>query len=274
VEFVPTARRVQVATTSDGQPRLLIESDGAEGGTAFTYAECDSDCGNRANWRLAPLVTAKRIPWQQPSPSTRHGGPLRSTRRGRPQFIYSDRNYFVEPDHYGTFWMSCKANCSDPTAWVETDLARHKDYDTEVFDAPSLVVDALGRPRLVARIFGWNEDGTDAPDGLYYLACDTGCRDVANWNRVWVTGVGTGSYPSPTWSLALDTEGRPRVALFAGAEMEQADLSHTLMYIWCDAGPECLVSDQPWFGTVIATRAVGEAAALAFTPRGTRAWPS
>jgi hypothetical protein len=68
--------------------------------------------------------------------------------------------------------------------------------------------------------------------------------------------------------LALDTEGRPRVALFAGAEMEQADLSHTLMYIWCDAGPECLVSDQPWFGTVIATGAVGEAAALAFTPEG------
>jgi hypothetical protein len=105
--------------------------------------------------------------------------------------------------------MSCKANCSDPAQWVETDLARHVGYDTEVFDAPALAIDADGRPRLLARIYGWNEDGTDAPEGLYYLACDAGCRDVANWERVWVTGVGTGSYPSPTWSLALDPEGRP-----------------------------------------------------------------
>ncbi len=268
VELVRAASHVQVAATTDGRPRLLIESEGAEGGTAFTYAECDADCGDQANWRLALLVTAHEDPMAAVFAIDEARRTFALDPEGQPQFVYSDRNYFVEPDHYGTFWMSCKATCSDPAAWVETDLARHKEYDTEVFDAPSLAIDAQGRPRLVARIFGWNEDGTDAPEGLYYLACDVGCRDVANWERVWVTGVGSGSYPSPTWSLAMDPDGRPRVALFAGDGMEVAELSHTLMYIWCDAGPECLVSDQPWFGTVIATDAVGESAALAMTPEG------
>jgi hypothetical protein len=62
VELVPAARRVQVAATADGRPRLLIESEGAEGGTAHTYAECDTNCGDAANWRLALLATAQEDP--------------------------------------------------------------------------------------------------------------------------------------------------------------------------------------------------------------------
>jgi hypothetical protein len=268
VELVPAASTVQVAATADGRPRMLIESEGEQGGTAFTYAECDAGCGERANWRLALLATAQEDPMAAVFATDEAPRTFALDPEGRPQFVYSDRNHFVEPDHYGTFWMSCKAECSDPASWVETDLARHSDFDTEVFDAPSLAVDAEGRPRLLARIFGWNEDGTDAPEGLYYLACDAGCRDAGNWERVWVTETGGGSYPSPTWSLALDPGGRPRVALFAGDGMEPAELSHTLLYLWCDAGEACLVSDEPWFGTVIATDAVGESAALAITPEG------
>ena len=92
----------------------------------------------------------------------------------RPMFLYSDPNYLVEPDHHGTFWMTCKAACTDATHWRETDIAHHAVYDTEIFDAPALALTSDGPPRVVSRLFALSETGEDAPDGLYYLACESG----------------------------------------------------------------------------------------------------
>ncbi len=269
VEVLPAATRVQVAVTADGRPRLLIEGSSTTqpGGVDYSYAECDAGCTDRASWTVTLIATS----WDNSMSAIMSGERPHRTflldPEGRPQFLYSDRNYLIEPDHYGTFWMSCKGACTDRANWTETDLARHSGYDTEIFDDPSLAVDPQGRPRVAGRIFAFGENGEDAPEGLYYLACDSGCTRSANWKRVWVIDAGSGSYPSPTWSLAIDPRGRPRIAFFAGDGMEQAELSHTLIYMWCDAA-DCLASDEAWNGTIVATDAHGEAAGLALTAEG------
>jgi hypothetical protein len=186
---------------------------------------------------------------------------------GRPQVPCSDRNHLVEPDHYGTFWMSCEDACAERANWTETDLARHAAYDAEIFDDPSLAVDPQGRPRVASRIFAFGEAGADAPDGLCFLACDAGCTRPANRKRVWIVDAGSGSLPSPSWPLAIDPQGRPRIAFFAGDVMAQADLPHTLIHLWCDAANR-LASDDHWTGTVVAAGAHGEGAGLALTAEG------
>lgn len=270
VPLALATRDVQVAVTSDGRPRLLVtsSSQAQPGGLDYSYAECDAVCGDPASWRITLLATS----WDNTMSSFMSGRLPQRTfvldPWGRPSFLYSDRNYLIEPDHYGTFWMTCKAACSDRANWRETDLARHSDYDTEIFDEPALALDPLGRPRIAGRIFALPApDDPEAREGLYFLACGAGCREAANWRRTWVTDAGSGSYPSPTWDLALDPEGRPRIAFFAGDGMAQADLSHTLIYLWCDA-VDCADSDQDWNGSVIVPDGHGEMAALALDAEG------
>ncbi|HVG49444.1 MAG TPA: hypothetical protein VM899_15075 [Rubellimicrobium sp.] len=269
VELLPAASRVQVAVTADGRPRLLIVSTSQTqgGGYDYSYAECNAACADRANWTVTPIAMS----WDNSMSAIMADRTPQRTflldPAGRPQFLYSDRNYFIEPDHYGTFWMTCKADCTDRTNWTETDIARHSDYDTEIFDAPALTLSPDGRPRLVSRIFAIGENGEDAPEGLYYLACDASCTHTASWQRVMLSDAGGGSYPSPGWDLEIDPQGRPRIAFFAGDGMEQADLSHTLIYLWCD-GTDCLSSDQAWTGSVVVAEGHGEMADLELTSEG------
>lgn len=270
VQLGSATRDVQVAARPDGRPRLLIsaESQTQGGGTDYIYAECEGACDQAASWTLTVVATS----WDNSISSFLSDRlPQRSfllDPAGRPMFLYSDRNYLVEPDHYGTFWMACKAACTDRANWRETDLAHHAAYDTEIFDEPALALDPAGRPRVAGRIFAMTETGEDAPDGLYYLACDSACTTVAGWRRTWVNEVGGGSYPSPTWDLAIDPQGRPRIALFTGDGMEQSEFTHSLIYFWCDVA-NCTESDQVWNGSaVIAGEGHGEMAALALDASG------
>ncbi len=269
VELIPAARQVQVDVTADGRPRLLIVSTSQtqDGGYDYSYAECDGGCDLRANWTVTPVAMS----WDNSMSAIMADRTPQRTflldAAGRPQFLYSDRNYFVEPDHYGTFWMTCKVDCTDRANWTETDIARHSEYDTEIFDAPALALSPDGKPRIVSRIFAIGENGEDAPEGLYYLSCDASCTHGASWQRVWLAQAGSGSYPSPGWDLEIDPQGRPRIAFFAGEGMEQADLSHTLIYLWCDGG-DCLSSDEAWTGTVVVGEGHGEMVDLELTFEG------
>ncbi|TNC63986.1 hypothetical protein [Rubellimicrobium roseum] len=269
VELIPAASRVQVAVTVDGRPRLLIVSTSQTqgGGYDYSYAECNAGCTDRANWTVTPIAMS----WDNSMSAIMADRTPQRTflldAEGRPQFLYSDRNYFVEPDHYGTFWMTCKVDCTDRANWTETDIAHHSEYDTEIFDAPALTLTPDGRPRIVSRIFAIGENGEDAPEGLYYLTCDTSCTHSTSWQRVWLAQAGSGSYPSPSWDLEIDFQGRPRIAFFAGDGMEPADLSHTLIYLWCD-GSDCLSSVEAWTGTVVVGEGHGEMVDLELTPEG------
>ena len=270
VALLGASRDVQVAVTAEGHPRLLITANSTvqPGGVDYTYAECDAGCDQVSNWTLTLLATS----WDNSMSAIMSGRlPARTfvlDPAGRPMFLYSDRNYLVEPDHYGTYWMACKATCTDLANWTETDLARHSDYDTEIFGEPVLALSPDGRPRVAARIYPIAAPGEpEGRTGLHYLACDTACTSPASWRRTWIVDTGGGSYPSPTWDLAIDPQGRPRIALFAGDGMEQADLSHSLIYLWCDE-TDCLSSDEAWNGNAVVGDGHGEMADLTLDALG------
>ena len=236
-----------------GYVRWEPEVEGAEA----VYATCAAGpeaCATFEAWSTVDLIPAARRVQ------------VDVTADGRPRMLIVS----TSPSQNGGLdysYAECDAGCTDRGNWTETDIARHSDYDTEIFDAPALTLSPDGRPRIVSRIFAIGENGEDAPEGLYYVVCDASCTLTASWQRVWLSDAGSGSYPSPGWDLEIDPQGRPRVALFAGAGMEQADLSNTLIYLWCD-GTDCLTTDDAWSGTVVVGEGHGEMVDLELTPEG------
>ena len=63
---------------------------------------------------------------------------------------------------------------------------------------------------MLAWVNAFDDRGAELPDDLYYYECAAACEIAANWSRVSVVNAGSGSYPSPTWDLTLDPEGRPQ----------------------------------------------------------------
>jgi hypothetical protein len=180
--------------------------------------------------------------------------------KDRPRFIYTDANYTIEPDHYGAFVMSCDANCTDKAGWTETDLALHLGYQHEQFTKPVLAAAKDGSLGVATNVYAFDETGKPMKQGLYFYGCKTDCTVRSNWTRAFVNETGSGSYPSPTWDLAFTSDGKPRIAQFAGAGMERKDLSHELIYLWCDTDCD---KEASWNGSPLQPgNGIGESADL------------
>lgn len=261
---------VQIATTPAGRPRLMITSfgDGTNGAARlYTYAACDADCLEAKNWTLTPIGNSGErtftglFDFKIPEHS------FAVDDRGRPYFIFVDANYIAEPDHYGTFLMSCEADCTSAANWTEANIAVRipEQYTTELWDQPVLAVAPGGKLRVLGRVYAIDEKGNQLEEGLYYYQCDQGCGDRKNWQRARVIDAGYGSYPNPTWDIEVLPDGRPRAAFFAGADMKQSDLDHELIYMWCDSGCD---NEANWWGHAITATGDGEAPDLTMTPDG------
>lgn len=261
----PGATKIQLAVTSDGRPRLYVISRSAANQSNFnrtySYGECDSGCTEAANWKFTEIVHSgdnllgEVLTLRTPDRTFVLDG------KDRPRFIYTDANYFIEPDHYGAFVMACDAACTEKVNWTETDLAHHLGYRHEQFTKPVLAVAENGTIGVVANVYAFDDKGEKMKDGVYYYGCTENCTDRSSWSRAYVNEMGGGSYPSPTWDLAFTRDGRPRVAQFAGDGTERKDLSHELIYLWCDT--EC-GRDSSWNGsTVQPGKGIGESADLA-----------
>lgn len=267
---LPQAVKVQLALTPSGQPRLLGAgwSEGGANATDYVYAECDSNCLDRASWTLGTIMsTADGIM----SNISRSRLPERSfalDEAGRPRFIVSDANYLVEPDHYGAFYMACDRDCTRARNWTETNLANQSGYVFESFSYPVLALAPGGKARMIASVYAFDENGTDLEDGLYYYECDRNCSTRANWSRTRVIERGSGSYPDPTWDLKTAADGTPRLAFFAGDGMTDAGLSRQLIYAWCET--DCTAPEGAnWFGYPLGLgEGVGEGPSLALDGDG------
>lgn len=266
------ASKTQIAVTPDGMPRIFVIGYSApelkDYNRTYSYGECDRDCTNPDSWRFTAIANSGdnlisevlnlRVPDRT----------FVLDARGRPRFIYTDANYIVEPDHYGAFVMSCDADCLDKANWKETDLALHisEGYRNEQFTKPVLAVAENGAMGVLANVYAFDKDGKEMKNGLYYYGCPADCTNRDSWKRAFVLDTGGGSYPNPTWDLAFTGDGQPRVAQFAGDGMEQRDLDHQLIYLWCKA--ECDL-DKSWNGsTVQPGKGVGEGADLMLDPNG------
>ncbi|HEY9009780.1 MAG TPA: hypothetical protein VIN06_02055 [Devosia sp.] len=261
---------VQIAVTPEGAPRLLVLNHANGGGLskAYDYAFCDADCLDEDNWMITRVATVGERPI---SGLFQYRIPERSfavDASGQPHFIYVDANYFVEPDHYGAFYMTCLEDCGRAGNWVETDLASHipERHMTEQFDQPALAVTPDGKVRIIASVYPFDAEGNALEQGLFYLQCDTACIDSANWSRTRVIETGTGSFPNPTWDIEVLDDGRPRAVLFAGEGMKDERLNRQLIYMWCDAGCD---SDANWYGNIRGwAKGAGESPDLEINGRG------
>jgi len=262
----------QVAVTPEGKPRILVIGSSApelrDYNRTYSYGECDRDCTDPASWKFTAIadsggnmiseVLNLRVPDQT----------FALDAEGRPRFIYTDANYAIEPGHYGAFVMSCDSDCLNKANWTETDLALHANhgYQNEQFTKPVLAVAENGTMGVLSEVYAFDEDGKEMKNGLYYYGCKAGCTKGESWKRAFVLDTGGGSYPNPTWDLAFTRDGEPRVAQFAGNDMEQKDLDHQLIYIWCKADCD---QDKSWNdSTVQPGKGIGEGADLILDPKG------
>ncbi|HEY0853523.1 MAG TPA: hypothetical protein VGD86_01730 [Devosia sp.] len=262
---------VQVAVTQEGGPRLLVLNHTTGNGIArgYDYAACDSDCLDEDNWTITRVATLADRTFAGLFQYKIAERSFAVDASGQPHFIYVDANYFVEPDHYGAFYMTCLEDCSRAGNWIETDLAGHvpERYLTEQFDQTALAVTPDGQLRVIASVYPFDEAGNQLQQGLWYLQCDADCIDKANWSRARVIDTGSGSYPNPTWDIEVLDDGRPRIAFFAGQAMEQTDLDNQLIYMWCDAA-DCADEDA-WNGNIVGwQKGAGESPDLEINGRG------
>lgn len=246
---LPQALKAQLALTPDGKPRILGAgwSPAQANGTDYYFAQCDQDCLNADNWRIGKIAsTADGVM----SNLYRDRLPERTfaiDENGNPRFMVSDSNYAVEPDHYGGFYLSCDGDCTNSSSWTETNLANQVGYNSESFSYPVLALSPGGGARVIASVYAFDEKGNDLEDGLYYYECDESCQSRANWKRTRVISQGNGSYPNPTWSMEVTSDGRPRVALFTGYGADIEGLDRKLLYIYCD--DDCTKPEgENWFG--------------------------
>lgn len=217
---------VQLAVTPFGQPRLLVRSTNPkDSGNLYEYFECDHDCSEGANWDGTEIFTR----WgtdifdlhdlQQPQRS------FALDPWGRPRVVYFDRNYLVEPDHYGTFYTWCDAKCTRRENWREVQISTPYAYDFEPYAHASLTFTREGAPRIVAGVLTLSF--TNEPSGVYYAGCDRGCERFENWKRVFLIERGQGDKPS--WDVELDSQDRPRAVVYGGPSDDK------LYYLSCDA---------------------------------------
>jgi hypothetical protein len=221
---------VQLALTPAGQPRLLYRSLAADSSVrTYSYAACDTGCTAQSQWRATAVATTSDVDaldWDLPQRS------FALDHLGRPRFVYFTGG--LGDPRKGAFYAYCDTDCtanpeSDPH-WFETHISLSDDYGYEIVRYSALTFTQHNQPRLLAMVFA--DEGQQS--GIFYLACDQACGDANSWQRVYLIERGWG--PSASWDLELDSNDRPRLAIYQeGLEDGGGD---QLIYGWCNA--DCL----------------------------------
>ena len=212
------------------QPRMMFYT--AYTGTEvheYQYAACQSGCSSSANWTITVLTTVYEIPGRRSYHNNRY---FALDPQGGPAFVYTDS----DNEHSGTFYAHCLSGCTNAGNWSELKL-----FDQEV-GKPALTFTPAGQPRFAATYY--------VPDNpnynvslwkLLYAGCYDNCNNLQQsmWDATFIyPTVGDGYF-----SLRIDTNGRPRIALYP----TQADLSQMepgyLYYAWCN-NTNCLNSSD------------------------------
>lgn len=224
---------VRLALDPAGHPRLLLFISGdpntVDGDKEYRYAACDSACTNSASWTITTITTVWDTAGKR-SYQNNHYFALDD--QGHPAFLYAD----YSNGHNGTFYAHCTAACTAASNWAETTIA-----DGQWFLKEALAFAPGGKPRLALDNFAWNEAHQQYSTNLIYLACDSACDNPANWASLSVAeSIGNGE---ANFSLQIDSNGRPRIALYTGNYVSAPLLPYQLHYIWCNAACTSPVPD-------------------------------
>jgi hypothetical protein len=255
---------VRLALDPAGRPRLLLATPGEISGdyqqVSYRYGVCDSACTQAANWRFTTVAeVTDSVAWV--------GGRENENNRyfaldpeGHPAFLYTrfdPQDPYMGYLDYATCAAPDPANCIEPARWSITTLAH-----TNFPQSPSLDFAGPGQPRAAIEVSNGSESA------LWYTACDQNCTDDESWS--WRRVTATSYYETMTFSLRLDGQGRPRLALYSGPYNTDPSpfADDQLYYLWCDEG--CAEGEDPtWHGVAIGLPTLsGHDVALALDGQG------
>jgi hypothetical protein len=191
----------------DGKPRLAFGIFDQNLELFLAYGECNQNCTDGANWSGTTLV--------QIHGSAKYN--LAVDTNGRPRLgVYSGSYAYPPFQSHQLFYLWCDTGCNTAQDWFFSGL----DIPYGSGDGVDLVVDPQNRPRMSFETSG---------QGLGFAWCNTDCQSGnAIWNNLEVESQASlaDNYEVlpirrctvSTWfngqrsSLALDSEGNPRIA--------------------------------------------------------------
>ena len=200
------------------RPRFLYQTSYTE---AF-YVYCDTACTSASSWwkysiNAAIFNDAYTLPT------------LTFTSISRPRITAIMKG--TNSKDYLTY-IACETNCDILTNWTYTVLMERGSEHVSFV----LRLTSSGQPRLVF------EQGSISPGPgkyLWYLWCNTGCTNSANWAGSSVGAQGQ----AEDADLALDALNRPRIAFKSMAPDDG------LGYFWCDTN--CESDSASWQGGLV-----------------------
>lgn len=200
-----------------GRPRMMLYTSPSDrpdeiASHDYLYAECNGSCTDASHWTITTLMT---IQDKQTFGDYLNNRWFALDPQGRPAFLYKDQS----EGHAGTFYYACQVDCTNPNNW------RDQFLNVNVIDY-ELAFTPTGEPRML-----WI-DVSDSINTvqLAYLECNLDC---SQYSGTWLSERGNfGSY-----SLAIDTQARPRIAFYTGNHTSLLQLeAQRLYYLWCNAG--------------------------------------
>jgi hypothetical protein len=212
-----TVGNAMLALTSDGKPRVLLASY-----AKLYWAECDSNCGQRASWQVAEILN-------HGSDKAVTGEALALDPSGRPRFlIHTYRALFgIGQKPPETQLAQCDANCGSAASWSYGQIAKD-----EIWEGSTLRYDASGRGHVATTIFSFETDGKDLGG---YLTCEGACNTPGSWSGIGFFEPYESSTEAvnvhPSVSLALTKAGHPR---YAQLHKNQNGVK-TVSYFSCEA---------------------------------------
>ena len=202
----------RVAIDPQDRPRMMwVYEAGISGDPTYVYAECDAACTTAANWQAYGVLAATDI--ADFTDGTQAGAYFALDPEGRPRFIYRDINAYEE--HTGTWYAFCDGDCLEAN-WYEDRIT------PSVMSEPSLVIGADGEPSIAMRADG----------AVWYV-------ETTWWSGARLYNLGLDA----AFSLALDAQGRPRLALYTGFYDTDDPDNDLLALATCD---EQCVAGENW----------------------------
>lgn len=192
---------VRLGLDPQGRPRLMwyyLSSPLAAQGT-WHYAECNANCTNAGSWADYAVVDVD--PYRGFPGKGRY---FALDPQGRPHFIYRDLT--------GTYYALCDGNCASGGQW----RAFRLNESLHLYDA-SLAFSSSGMARLAYRTGNYLAYYEYVGDANYAV-------DPAN---SWSGGLFFTLGSEPMYSLRLDAQNRPRLAIYTNGR---------LSYAWCQSG--------------------------------------
>jgi hypothetical protein len=238
--FLPNSPGDAYVTT--GQPRMAIDAAGGihviyaarapdiSGVRPAYYAYCPSACTSADKFTTVSLNLGNPLFYAQ----------LALDPAGHPRVLINEG----APDsmvHY--VYGECDANCTSAAQWTLVEVAIGKAHASiDVEQNQSFALDAQGRPRFLYYADPFGQEPSEA--GTFYMACDEGCTNPANWTRSKLTDE---QWAYVALAFTPGANSQPRVAI---SLTSYDPIFGMFAYLECDG--DCAVPAN-WQGAVLAS---------------------